>query len=164
MLSPLMEASSVTGRVHTSGTGDRAPVTPRASQVVRGVTALLLALFAFVSGAMTAGAAGSHVESFIVTPGTEHKIGTWIGLGKEKACVWGENAQTSTPVPVRYRRSLNGHPKELDTHTGRKCFFTKGGTWYLYATALDVTTRVYVESWDNPSVGGPEERPSLPRF
>ncbi|MHC2623893.1 hypothetical protein ACVIW2_005925 [Bradyrhizobium huanghuaihaiense] len=87
------------------------------------------------------------IDTFYADPGTEHKLSTSVGLGNDKVCLTAVDAVTGATILARYRRSLNGNPKELDQHHGRKCFFSKPGVYVLYGTPIGTRTKFLVEHW-----------------
>lgn len=91
----------------------------------------------------------SRIVSFTVTRGTEHKLQTYVGVGRERYCVWAKNLRTGEQERFHLRRSLNGHPKNLDFHQGRTCMFTKPGVYVVYASAPAVDLKVFIEVWGN---------------
>ncbi len=85
-------------------------------------------------------------ESFLVSRGTEHKVATAIGLGGEQLCFTVRDPQTKAPALGHFRRTLNGHGKDLDQHFGGRCLDTKPGVYVVYVTAVDQDIEVVYHS------------------
>ncbi|MFG1342488.1 hypothetical protein [Xanthobacter autotrophicus] len=85
-------------------------------------------------------------QTFQISRGTEHKVATAIGPGGEKLCFTVRDPQTKAPALGHFRRTLNGHGKDLDRHFGGRCLETKPGVYVVYVTAVDQDIEVVFHS------------------
>ena len=86
--------------------------------------------------------------TFRVSPGTEHKVHTIVGIGGARACLSFTSAKTKRPIQAKVRRSWNGRPKDLDIHYNY-CPRSLPGTYVLYVTALKEETIVTVQGQES---------------
>jgi hypothetical protein len=81
-------------------------------------------------------------ETIRVTAGTEYKIAHTAGI-QAKFCANVVDAEWNQPAAVKWRRSLNGAPRDLGVHTGSWCLRSKTGVYAVYITAIDHDVLVF---------------------
>jgi hypothetical protein len=107
-------------------------------------------LLTFVSTVVLSNAALAGEEKYIVTRGTEHKIGTAIGPGGDTLCVRVTSLATGAPARAKFRSSTNGRPKDLGmSDVGGRCVSSHTGTYVVYVTAVEEDLRVVANSRDS---------------
>lgn len=103
------------------------------------------AVLALLMSSQAAGAVSKTLHHE-VSRGTEHKLATHVGPGKERFCVWAINAQ-GAQGRFHLRRSLDGRPNNPSYHRGRTCLFTRPGTYVVYAGAPHENLTIYIQLW-----------------
>jgi hypothetical protein len=75
-------------------------------------------------------------QTIRVAAGTEYKIAHAAGISA-KFCAAVVDAERKQPAAAKWRRSLNGSPRDLGVHTGSWCLRSGTGVFAVYITAID---------------------------